>query len=97
MATATKKCKVCGKEYPYGKTVFKEGTFRYQDGACCPEHGSIYLARIQEARAQAAQPTVDKTEDITSEIDELYKLVRFELNDDEDWYDEDEDDEDEAE
>lgn len=51
MATATKICKVCGKEYEYCHTNRSvAGVFRWQDVACCPEHGSIYLARIVESR-----------------------------------------------
>ena len=47
MPTATRICKVCGKEYEYCHTLRRiEGIFRYQDVACCPEHGSIYLAEI---------------------------------------------------
>jgi len=52
MATATRKCKVCGKEYEYCHTVRRvAGVFRWQDVACCPEHGSIYLAKIEASRA----------------------------------------------
>lgn len=51
MATATKKCKVCDSQYEYCHTLKSTaGVFRWQDVACCPEHGSIYLARIKESR-----------------------------------------------
>lgn len=47
MPTTTRICKVCGKEYEYCHTLRRvEGIFRYQDVACCPEHGSIYLAEV---------------------------------------------------
>ena len=53
MATATKKCKVCGKEYEYCHTVRRvAGVFRWQDVACSPTCGSIYLARIKASRAE---------------------------------------------
>lgn len=53
MATATKICKVCGKEYEYCHTVRQvSGVFRYQDVACCPEHGSIYLEKVLASRAE---------------------------------------------
>ena len=61
MATATKICKVCGKEYPYCKTEYKPGVFRYQDVACCPEHGSIYLAEVERAR-NGSKTTTDEVE-----------------------------------
>jgi len=53
MATATKKCRVCGSEYEACHTLRRvEGIFRWQDVACCPEHGAIYLARIEASRAK---------------------------------------------
>lgn len=53
MGKGIKKCRVCGKEYPYCKT-FKpyDGTFRWQDVACCKEHGEIYLRAIMESRGE---------------------------------------------
>jgi hypothetical protein len=55
--TATKICKVCGKEYEYCHTVrHVDGVFRYQDVACCPEHGSIYLQRVIASRAEDTEP-----------------------------------------
>lgn len=54
---ATKICKVCGKEYEYCHTVRRvDGVFRYQDVACCPEHGSIYLQRVIASRTEDAEP-----------------------------------------
>mgnify|MGYP001046298257 CR=1 FL=1 len=93
MATAMKKCKVCGKDYPYCKTVVKAGVFRYQDVACCPEHGSIYLARVQASRAGttiAEKPT----EIAESTFDELHTMIVAEMDtmNDEDALDEDLDD-----
>lgn len=80
MALATKKCKVCGKEYEYCHTLRRTpGVFRYQDVACCPEHGSIYLARIIASRS--TQPIPD-----FSDLDEC------ENNDT--WFEEDFDDND---
>lgn len=49
---AKKKCKICGKEYEHCRTTRRvEGIFRWQDVACCAEHGSIYLTKIEESRA----------------------------------------------
>lgn len=50
MEKGTRICKVCGKEYPYCKTERKDNAFRYQDVACCPEHGAEYLDAIMKSR-----------------------------------------------
>lgn len=52
MPKGTRKCKVCGCEYPYCKTNRTPGIFRYQDVACSPEHGQIYLAQVLKSRNQ---------------------------------------------
>lgn len=52
MATGTKVCKICGKEYECCKTVRHiDGVFRWQDVACCVEHGQEYLNLVLAARA----------------------------------------------
>lgn len=52
MTAAVKECKVCGKEYPYCKTNRQNADiFRWQDVACCQEHGSIYFAQIKASRS----------------------------------------------
>lgn len=51
MPTGIRICKVCGKEYPYCKTERRTTIFRFQDVACCPEHGVIYFERVAESRA----------------------------------------------
>lgn len=54
MADATKVCKVCGKTYPYCRSLrTAEGVFRWQDVACCQEHGSEYLAAVLKSRGQS--------------------------------------------
>lgn len=50
MATGSKICKVCGKEYPYCGTKSVPGVFRWQDVACSPECGAEYLRRVQLSR-----------------------------------------------
>jgi len=50
MAQGKKVCKICGKEYPYCFTVRRGDIFRWQDVACCPEHGSEYFAKILASR-----------------------------------------------
>lgn len=52
MATGIKVCKICGKEYECCKTVrHVDGVFRWQDVACCVEHGQEYLNLVLKARA----------------------------------------------
>lgn len=74
MAAAMKKCKVCGENYEYchtNKTV--AGIFRWQDVACCPEHGSIYLARILESRGikPADDKIVNKNKSVVQDFSDL--------------------------
>ena len=84
MATAMKKCKVCGCEYEYCHTERRiAGVFRWQDVACSPEHGSIYLAKIEASRANLVEgddtKIVDEVEndiapvDEDDEVDELFE------------------------
>jgi hypothetical protein len=48
-------CKICGKEYPYCKTENPNNVFRYQDVACCPEHGAQYLREVLIARGELVE------------------------------------------
>ncbi len=51
MATAAKKCRVCGKSYEACHTMSKTaGVFRWQEVACSPECGAEYLRLIMESR-----------------------------------------------
>lgn len=43
-------CKVCGKEYEACRTPNPTGMFRWQDVACCKEHGEQYIAEIMKSR-----------------------------------------------
>ena len=73
MATGTRVCRVCGKEYKYCKTNRREGIFRWQDVACSPEHGAIYFARIEASRAMPAKNEVVITDDFDDDyLEELF-------------------------
>lgn len=51
IATATKKCRVCGKEYEACHSIRRgSNIFRWQEVACSPECGEIYLKRINASR-----------------------------------------------
>ena len=53
MPKGIKYCKVCGSAYEYCKTMRSNpDMFRWQDVACCPEHGAQYLALVLKARGQ---------------------------------------------
>lgn len=54
-------CRVCGKEYEGCRSAKTDPTlFRWQDVACCPEHGEEYLRRVLESRGQAPEKKQDK-------------------------------------
>lgn len=91
MATATRKCKVCGCEYEYCHTARRvAGVFRWQDVACSPEHGSIYLAQIMESRSKgntattATEAKSDETSKIVDDLDECEDDELFEEEFDDD-------------
>lgn len=51
MASAVRTCRVCGKQYEACRSANRTaGVFRWQEVACSPECGSIYLQRINESR-----------------------------------------------
>lgn len=51
MVSAIKVCRVCGKEYESCRSANRNaGVFRWQEVACSPECGAIYLDRINESR-----------------------------------------------
>ena len=86
MASATRICKVCGKEYPYCQTLRQvAGIFRWQDVACCPDHGSTYLSRVRAARGEIENEPVLHNESPESIVEEDEYDLLFE----EDDYDED--------
>lgn len=80
MATAMKECKVCGRKYEYCHTAKRiAGIFRWQDVACSPEHGSIYLAEVVAARTNNVPIVFEKPlsnaahDEIDDEYDELFE------------------------
>lgn len=55
MAKGTRVCKVCGATYEYCHTNRPTGLFRWQDVACCAEHGAQYFAEIAASRGETVQ------------------------------------------
>lgn len=71
MPKGTRICRICGKEYEYCRTALPKGNrFRWQDVACCAEHGAAYFAKIMESRGTApkADPVIEP-----EEFDELFE------------------------
>lgn len=81
MTKGTRKCKVCGVEYEYCHTARGNDIFRYHDVACCPEHGSVYFAKVLASRK--GKPTDD-----VSEHSEASNSLDFIDDEDDEEYDE---------
>lgn len=65
MALGVLKCRVCGKKYKGCRTSHpNDGVFRWQDVACCPEHGAEYLRQVLEARGELVSEPERKTEEV---------------------------------
>lgn len=68
MPSGTRKCKICGCEYPYCKTI-TQNRFRYQDVACSPEHATEYFRRIELSRMTDV-PAVDYSAGLIEDEDD---------------------------
>lgn len=90
MATAMKTCRVCGKEYECCHTLKRvAGVFRWQDVACSPECGEIYLARIRASRQEPTSISeVPQEPKQTEPVEEYIDDEEF----DEEWADEEDED-----
>lgn len=71
MAKVMRICKVCGKEYEYCHTLRKDNPFRWQDVACCPEHGRIYFKKVMDARNKESAEAEKETQTDTVESAEV--------------------------
>lgn len=73
MASAVKKCRVCGKDYEACRSANRiAGVFRWQEVACSPECGAEYLRLITESRNPTAPKVVEPT---PQEVVETYDLL----------------------
>lgn len=70
---ATKRCKVCGREYEYCRTNRRDGIFRWQDVACSPEHGATYFRWIAESRSNVKTAVVTKELPVDDGFDALFE------------------------
>lgn len=72
MATGTKICKICGKEYECCKTVrHVDGVFRWQDVACCVEHGQEYLNLVLIARSDTPSDEAESNADTAENPEDI--------------------------
>ena len=64
MAKGIKICRVCGKEYEACHTLRPNlnSEFRWQEVACSPECGQVYLRRILISRGLIAPDTAETAE-----------------------------------
>lgn len=86
MATAMKKCRVCGKLYEACHTAkYVEGVFRWQDVTCSRECGDIYLAQIKTSRGEISNEAPRDTDtDINTIADN--QSAKFPWSDEEEAY-----------
>lgn len=64
-----KKCRICGKEYEACKPAYTSGNiYRWQDVACCAEHGAEYFALIEASRRKDATVDANTCDDSTDTV-----------------------------
>lgn len=63
MQKAMKICKICGKEYEACHSVYVgNDIYRWQDVACCVEHGAQYFELIAASRNKAVVAPTEKAD-----------------------------------
>lgn len=69
MPKTMKVCRVCGKQYEACYTPkVNPNVFRYQDVACSPECGRIYLKRVYDARNGVAGAQTNSASTVTPPV-----------------------------
>ena len=64
------RCKICGKEYEGCKSArIPHSGYRWQDVACCPEHGAMYLEAILKSRGELKEAEEVAAEETKEEQD----------------------------
>lgn len=88
--SAIKQCRVCGKSYEYcGKLRSVESAFRWQDVACSPECGSVYLDRIIKSRS-GNQPV--EAQAVSCDEGDVYEKIEQEENELNEYFGSDDED-----
>ena len=79
MSKAIKTCRVCGKKYEGCKTFAKlTDIFRWQEVACSPECGSVYLSRVMEARGLQEEKKRSRRKKVMEAIEAFKSSVETE-------------------
>lgn len=66
MPKVMKTCRVCGRPYEACRTATNTiGVFRWQDVACSPECGSVYLQKLNESRGVSVKESETKQTSIS--------------------------------
>lgn len=74
-------CRVCGAEYEGCRTArHTGGSYRWQDVACCPEHGSIYLERIIASRQPKPEALAEKPTEPAAVPEVIEEISSDEVN-----------------
>lgn len=70
MLEAKKTCRVCGKEYKACRSFAANinSVFRWQDVACSPECGAIYLARVNASRGIVNEAAEEAPAEIAEQV-----------------------------
>jgi hypothetical protein len=77
MAKAWKTCRVCGKEYEACRSMDRAaGVFRWQEVACSPECGAVYLQQIQASRG-TAQPIKTTPDEVVADDAGAVSTIEF--------------------
>lgn len=73
MASATMKCRVCGKEYEGCRSLRRNSSvFQWRSVACSPECGAKYLEMIRKSRGIVEdEPVVSRTPEPVVDVDDF--------------------------
>lgn len=79
MPNAKLVCRICGKEYEACMKWETAEKFRWQNVACCPEHGAEYFVRVLKARGESIPEDEQLFKDYLHNNEELPKEPNTEI------------------
>lgn len=81
MANGWLKCRICGKEYKGCRTIKNpDCVFRWQDVACCPEHGAEYLEAVLVSRGELKKDSGAGAHEETPQHDQKQEVLQDGFN-----------------